>query len=118
MRVSPSTVTPVPVLLPSTPAEVRSGRGGLPRSLHRKLLSPDRRKRDPEELRLVAAEKQLRAERSRQQLEAERKAKLEKVSLCTAVHTPAGAAQMAASAAAPLCCCMFGARTLAIRLSG
>lgn len=58
---------------------MRSGRGGLPRSLHRKLLSPDRRKKGPEELRQVAAEKQLRAERSRQQAEAERKAKLAKV---------------------------------------
>jgi hypothetical protein len=52
---------------------------GAPRSLHRKLLSPDRRKKEPEALRVAAEEKQMRAERSRAQLEAERLAKLEKV---------------------------------------
>jgi hypothetical protein len=49
------------------------------RSLHHKLLSPERFKRDPAETRRVADEKQQRAERLRSGLEAERKAKLEKV---------------------------------------
>ena len=49
------------------------------RSLHHKLMSPERFKRDPAETRRVADEKQQRAERLRSGLEAERKAKLEKV---------------------------------------
>ena len=52
------------------------------RSLHHKLLSPERFKRDPAETRRVADEKQQRAERLRSELDAERKAKLEKV-LCS-----------------------------------
>jgi hypothetical protein len=52
------------------------------RSLHHKLLSPERFKRDPAETRRVADEKQQRAERLRSGLEAERKAKLEKVLNC------------------------------------
>lgn len=59
-------------------APVAAG-GGAPRSLHSKLLSPERFKRDPDETRRLAAEKQRRAERQRSVLEAERKAKLEKV---------------------------------------
>lgn len=61
------------------------------RSLHHKLLSPERKplfKRDPAETRRVADEKQQRAERLRSGLEAERKAKLEKVLHSLAVPHP------------------------------
>ena len=64
---------------PRTGRTPAGGGGGAPRSLHSKLLSPERFKRDPDETRRLAAEKQRRAERQRSVLEAERKAKLEKV---------------------------------------
>jgi hypothetical protein len=67
------------LMSPICPVDGRQSRGTGPKSLHRKFSSPERRKRQPEELRLAAEEKHLRAERSRQQLEADRKAKLRKV---------------------------------------
>eukprot|EP00892_Ulva_mutabilis_P010864 jgi/Ulvmu1/814/UM010_0188.1 len=64
----------------SSPRTGRTPAGsGAPRSLHSKLLSPERFKRDPDETRRLAAEKQRRAEKQRSVLEAERLAKLEKV---------------------------------------
>lgn len=64
------------------------GGDGEARRLHLKLLSPERMKKPPDELRQQAAAKQMRAERTRQVLDAERRAKLAKVPACVLLTPP------------------------------
>ena len=81
MRASPAALMHGGALAsPLGPGDGRQSRGAAARpSLHRKFSSPERRKRHPEALRQATEEKHLRAQRSRQQLEADRKAKQDKV---------------------------------------
>jgi hypothetical protein len=79
LRTSPASLMHGSLLMsPLCALDGRQSRSAV-KSLHRKFSSPERRKREPEELRQAAKEKHLRAERTRQQLEADRKARLKKV---------------------------------------
>lgn len=69
----------VPLLLHEDAEAPGSGGAGTPRSLALKLMSPDRRKRNPEETQRRLAEKQARARRLRVDMQRERLERLARV---------------------------------------